>query len=96
MDYSELKAGDIVRVNQAARSKPVGFSSKRVDVPATTQVVRVVCISNVAGQPGRTYADCVVLVTESGEDLTNSQAYPNMRPSVQLYCDTEGQTFDLV
>ena len=109
MDFSDIKKGDTIRVNLVARSKAVGFSGKRVEVPAETMVVRFGSIGNVPGQPGRQRAECTVIVTAEGESLEEpalmypdqaghpvlgQQRYTDQRPTVTIYSDTAGQTFE--
>jgi hypothetical protein len=99
MDFSEIKAGDTIRVTTPARVQN-GFGGKVRNVPESTVTVRVDSINGVNGQPGRQQARCTIVVTADGEVLPEpgamfpglggelaKQKRPDLRPSFDLYSD---------
>lgn len=96
MEFSEIKAGDMIRVTTAAHTRRKGFGSGGpvVGVPAKTVTVRVESITGVNGFPGRQQAWCSIFVTAEGEDL--SQVNHLARPRFDIFSDSPTQTFEKV
>lgn len=86
IQFSDLQAGDVVRVTIAAHMAQAGLGRKAaiVERPETVQIVQVDGITDVNGQPGRKQAWCRVLVTAKGEDLRGS-ANPELLPTINFY-----------
>lgn len=66
MDFSDIKAGDTIRITTPAHAAPRGFTAKTVEVAEKTVTVRVNNVLPMASRPGHFMAYATILVDADG------------------------------